>query len=152
MATRERHNRINIEPVSYDGNGRSIGQLLKELSTEGRTLVRQEVELAKAELNQKLEVYTSNIMSMAVGGALLLVAVMAVASAVIYGLIVLFDQFLPFSVAVWLAPLLLGAVMAAIGWSKIKSARQALSSESLVPRRTVETLREDRDWVQSKVR
>jgi hypothetical protein len=152
MATHETRSRIHVEPASYNGDGRSIGQLLKELSTDGRTLVRQEVELAKAELNQKLQVYTANLAGMAVGGALLLVALMAVASAVIYGLIVLFDQFLPFDIAVWLAPLLLGAVMGAIGWSRISRSKQALASESVVPRRTIATLREDKDWVQSKVR
>jgi hypothetical protein len=152
MATPETRNRIHVEPVSYNGDGRSIGQLLKELSTEGRTLMRQEVELAKAEMTQKLHVYTNNLTGMAVGGALLLVALMAIATAVIYGLIMLFDQFLPFGWAVWLAPLALGIVVGLIGWSKVKKAKETLASESMVPRRTVETLREDKDWMQSKVR
>lgn len=156
MASREMRNRIDIESVSYNGDigtdTRSIGQLLKELSTEGRTLVRQEVELAKAEMAEKVRVYTNNMMGMAVGGALLLVALLAVSTAVVYGLIVLFDQFLPFEVAVWLAPLVLGVVVGAIGWGKFKQAKETLARESVVPQRTVATLREDKDWVQSKVR
>lgn len=156
MASREMRSRLDIEPVSYNGDigtdSRSIGQLLKELSTEGRTLVRQEVELAKAEMAQKVRVYTDNMMGMAVGGALLLVALLAVSTAVVYGLIVLFDQFLPFEVAVWLAPLVLGVVVGAIGWGKFKKGRETLARESVVPQRTVATLREDKDWVQSKVR
>ena len=151
MEAREVRNRIAIEP-RLDGDGRSIADLLRELSLEGRTLVRQEVELARTELSEKASVYASNIASMAVGGALLLVALMAVGTAVIYGLIVLFDQFLPFEVAVWLGPLVFGAVLGLVGWSMIRKGREKLAQEGLVPQRTVETLREDKDWLRSKVR
>lgn len=157
MTTRETQNRIHIEPVPHAGNGayedgRSIGQLLRELSSDGRTLVRQEVELAKAEMGEKVRFYTDHAISMAIGGGLLLVALLAVSTAVVYGLIVLFDLFLPFGVAVWLAPLALGTVLGVIGLGMVKKAKQTLARESVVPQRTVATLREDKDWVQSKVR
>lgn len=151
MEARGIQNRIAIEP-RLDGDARSIGDLLRELSLEGRTLVRQEVELAKTELAEKVSVYSRNAVSMAVGGALLLVALMAVGTAVIYGLIVLFDQFLPFEVAVWLGPLMFGAVIGLVGWSMIKKGRERMADEGLMPQRTVETLREDKDWLKSKVR
>lgn len=151
MEARGIQNRIAIEP-RLDGDARSIGDLLRELSLEGRTLVRQEVELAKTELAEKVSVYSRNAVSMAVGGALLLVALMAVGTAVIYGLIVLFDQFLPFEVAVWLGPLMFGAVIGLVGWSMIRKGRERMADEGLMPQRTVETLREDKDWLKSKVR
>lgn len=131
---------------------RTLGELLRELSGEGRTLVRQEVELAKTEMSEKLGVYARNAASMAVGGALLLVAGIALATAVIYGLIVLFDSFMAFEIAVWLGPLVFAAVVGAIGWSMIKKGRETLARESVVPQRTIATLREDKEWVQSKVR
>jgi uncharacterized membrane protein YqjE len=156
MASSEIRKKVEVDRIRSNGDpaadGRSIGQLLKELSTEGRTLVRQEVELARAELSEKVQVYTDNVMAMAVAGALLLIALLAVSTAVVYGLIVLFDQFLPFGIAVWLAPLLLGVVLGAIGWGRFKQAKARLARESVIPQRTVATLREDKDWVQSKVR
>lgn len=151
MEARGIQNRIPIEP-RLNGDGRSIGDLLRELSLEGRTLVRQEVELAKTELAEKVSVYSRNTATMAVGGALLLVALMAVGTAVIYGLIVLFDQFLPFEVAVWLGPLVFGAIIGLVGWSMIKKGREQMANEGLMPQRTVATLREDKDWLKSKVR
>lgn len=134
------------------GESRSLGDLFRELSQEGRTLVRQEVDLAKTELAEKASVYTRNAASIAAGGALLLVALMAVGTAVTYGLIVLFDQFLPFEVAVWLGPLVLGAVLGLVGWSMIRKAKEAMAREGLTPQRTLDTLREDKDWLKSKVR
>ena len=158
MEARELHNRVApAEPLSYDGvNGRSdsrsLPDLLRELSADGRTLVRQEVELAKAEMSEKLQVYTKNMATIGVGGPLLLLAAMAGGTALIYGLIVLFDLFLPFEIAVWLAPLVLGAVLAVVGLGMIRKGQQAMADEGLAPQRTIETLREDKDWVKRKVR
>lgn len=157
METTEMRSRVaqSEGTARYDGNGRadrSLGELLRELSSEGRSLVRQEVELAKAEMSEKVSVYTRNAASIAVGGALLLVAGIALATAIIYGLIVLLDSFMAFEIAVWLAPLLFAAVVGAIGWSMVKKAKETLARESVVPRQTVATLREDKHWVQSKVR
>ena len=134
------------------GESRSLGDLFRELSLEGRTLVRQEVDLAKTEVAEKVSIYTRNAASIAAGRALLLVALMAVGTAVIYGLIVLFDQFLPFEVAVWLGPLVFGAVIGLVGWSMIKKGKEAIAREGLAPQRTLDTLREDKDWLKSKVR
>ena len=144
------HNRI----AAYDGrsDSRSIADLFRELSSEGRTLVRQEVELAKAEMAEKARVYAKGTASIAVGGGILLVAALAIGTAVTYGLIVLFDLFLPFEIAVWLAPLVLGAVLAMVGMSMIRKGKDAMAEEGLAPQRTIETLREDKDWVKRKVR
>lgn len=157
MEARETRSRITttrVESARLDGasDTRSLGELFRELSLEGRTLVRQEVDLAKTELQEKASVFARNAASMAVGGALLLVALMAVGTAVIYGLIVLFDLFLPFEIAVWLGPLAFGAVVGLVGMSMIKKGKERMASEGLVPQRTLDTLREDKDWLKSKVR
>ena len=148
--------RNRIAPLDARTNGvgehRSIGDLFRDLSTDARTLVRQEVDLAKTELAEKASIYTRNAASIAVGGALLLVALMAVGTAVIYGLIVLFDLFLPFEVAVWLGPMLFGLVVGLVGWSMIRKAKDAIAREGIAPQRTLDTLREDKDWLKSKVR
>lgn len=168
MASSETRGRVftGMEGVRGDGRGtgiihdgrrtetdtRSLGDLFRELSLEGRTLVQQEIQLAKTEIQEKMSIYASNSITMAVGGALLLVALMAVGTAVIYGLIVLLDLFLPFELAVWLAPLLFGAVVAFVGWRMISKGKQTLANEGLAPQRTLDTLREDKDWMKSKVR
>lgn len=130
---------------------RSLGQILKELSTETSTLLRQEVDLAKTEMSEKASRVGSNLGSVAVGGAVAFLGALALLSAIVAGLISLFDQFMDLEVAVWLAPLLVGIALAAVGYGLIKKALETLKRESLTPRRTTESLQENKEWLKSKI-
>jgi uncharacterized membrane protein YqjE len=130
---------------------RSLGQILKELSSETSTLLRQEVDLAKTEMSEKASRVGSNLGSVAVGGAVAFLGALALLTAVVAGLISLFDQFMDLEVAVWLAPLLVGIVLAAVGYGLIKKALETLKRESLTPRRTTESLQENKEWLKSKI-
>ena len=131
---------------------RSLGQLLKELSSETTTLLRQEVDLAKAEMSEKVSRVGTNVASVGVGGAVALVGAMALVAALILGLISLFDNFMSPEVAVWVAPLLVGAVLAAIGYSMISKAMATLRQESLTPKKTTQSLQENKEWLKEKIR
>src|SRR4028119_1744029 len=93
---------------------RSIGQLLKELRDETTTLLRQEGGRAKTEMSEKASRFGTNVGALAVGGAVLFLGALALLAAVIYGLTSLLDQFMSVGVAIWLAPLLVGLVLAGI--------------------------------------
>jgi hypothetical protein len=54
-------------------------------------------------------------------------------------------------VAVWLAPLLVGLVLAAVGYSMIKKARETLRHEGIAPRKTTASLQENKEWLKAKV-
>jgi hypothetical protein len=128
----------------------SIPHLFRDLSADVSHLVRQEVELAKAEMTEKATRMTRRIASIAVAGGVLLAAGLALLAAVIYGLTALLDTFLPLGVAVWLAPLLLALALGAVGYGLLQSATAALKSESLAPTATVETLQENKQWLKSR--
>ena len=130
---------------------RSIGQLLKELRDETTTLLRQEVDLAKTEMGEKASRVGTNLGSLAMGGAVAFLGALALLAAVVYGLTSLLDQFMSLGVAVWLAPLIVGVILAAVGYSLIKKALETLKQESLAPRRTTETLQENKEWLKSKM-
>jgi hypothetical protein len=130
---------------------RSIPELIRELSSEGADLVRQEIALGKAELSDKLETYRSSSIAMAAGGAVLLAALLLFTQALNNGLIALLAQGMDLEIAVWLAPLILTAVLAAIGWGMISSARKKLAAEGLTPELTKQTLIEDKRWASRKV-
>ena len=130
---------------------RSIGQLLKELRDETTTLLRQEVDLAKTEMAEKASRVGSNIGSLAMGGAVAFLGALALLAAVVYGLTSLLDQFMSVGVAIWLAPLIVGLVLAAVGYSLVKKALATLRQESLTPRRTTQTLQENKEWLKSKM-
>ena len=60
------------------------------------------------------------------------------------------------SVAGWSQPdsaaaLIVGVVVIVIGYVLISRARSALQPSSLMPRRTIESLKEDKEWVQEQI-
>lgn len=130
---------------------RSIGQLLKELRDETTTLLRQEVDLAKTEMGEKASRVGTNLGSLAMGGAVAFLGALALLAAVVYGLTSLLDQFMSVGVAIWLAPLIVGLVLAAVGYSLVKKALATLRQESLTPRRTTQTLQENKEWLKSRM-
>ena len=130
---------------------RSIGQLLKELRDETTTLLRQEVDLAKTEMSEKASRVGTNLGSLAVGGSVAFLGALALLAAVVYGLTSLLNQFMSVGVAIWLAPLIVGVVLAAIGYSLVKKALATLRQESLTPTRTTQTLQENKEWLKARM-
>ena len=122
---------------------RSLGDLFSELATETSTLVRQEVALAQVELTQKATTVGKNVGFLVVGGAVGYAALLAVLAAVIIGL----SHFIP----AWAAALLVGAAVGITAYLLISSALAALKKADLTPRQTVETLKEDAQWLKNQV-
>ena len=151
LARRSTHARMT---PATNGNGRaegrSIAELLRELSTESGDLVRQEMELAKAEMREKMAIFTRGMVSMGIGGALLLCALLTGLWAVNSGLTSLLAQFLDLEIAVWLSPLILTIALAVGGWMMIQGAKQRMADEGIAMRRTTATLKEDKRWAQAR--
>ena len=125
---------------------RSLGELFADLSRETSTLVRQEVELAKTELSQKATQVGKDIASIAMGAAVAYAGFLAL----IFAAIVLLDEvdLLP----AWLAALLVGLLVAGAGYFLIQRGLDDLKRTSLTPERTIETLKEDKEWVKDQVK
>ncbi|MDQ3800312.1 MAG: phage holin family protein [Acidobacteriota bacterium] len=122
---------------------RSLGELFSELAAETSTLVRQEVALAQTELTQKATKVGKNVGFLVVGGAVGYAALLAVIAAVIIGL----ANFIP----AWAAALVVGVVVGIVAYLLISSALTALKKTDLTPRNTVETLKEDAQWLKNQV-
>jgi hypothetical protein len=130
---------------------RSIGQLLKELTHESSTLLKQEVDLAKTEMSEKASRVGANLGEVAVGGAVALLGAIALVMAAIYGLGAILNNFLSPETASWLAPLIVGGILAAVGYSMIKKALETLKRESLTPEKTTQSLQENKEWLKQKI-
>ena len=130
---------------------RSLGALLKELTREISTLLRQEVDLAKTEMSEKASRVGANLGSLAVGGAVAFLGAVALLLAVIYGLGALLNNFLSPETASWLAPLIVGGILAAVGYSLVQKALATLKRESLTPQRTTQSLQENKEWLKQKI-
>lgn len=135
-----------------NGGGRpSIIGLLRSLTTEGRELLALEIALAKTEMREKLEVYERNALSIAIGGGLLLAALLLGAWALNAALTSLLATFIGIGIAVWLSPLILTLAFGAIGWSKVKKGLDGIGNESPKPTKTIQTLKDDKRWAERKV-
>jgi hypothetical protein len=130
---------------------RSIGQLLKELTSETSTLLKQEVDLAKTEMSEKASRVGANLGEVAVGGAVAFLGAIALLLAVIYGLGAILNNFVSSETASWLAPLIVGGILAAVGYSLIKKALETLKRESLAPEKTTQSLQENKEWLKQKI-
>jgi len=122
---------------------RSLGDLFSELAAETGTLVRQEVSLAKAEVTQTAAKAGKNIGFLVVGGAVAYIAALAITTAVI----LLLAQFIP----AWISALIIGAIVAVVAYLMISAALTALSKLDLVPKNTLETLKEDAKWLKKEM-
>jgi len=122
----------------YNGaDQRSVGELFGQLSQDLALLVRQEAELAKTEVQAKMSRLTTDLVSLATGGIVALIGALALAAAVV---LLLVD---PIGLAPWLAALLVGVVLGAIGYVMLQKGLRDLKGIDPTPRRTVESLKED---------
>ena len=122
---------------------RSLGDLFSELASETGTLVRQEVALAQAELTAKATRVGKNVGFLAVGGAIGYAAMLAILAGVIIGL----SYFMP----AWLAAMLVGIVVGIAAYVLISSALTSLKETNLKPEDTVESIKEDAQWLKNQV-
>lgn len=132
------------EQRSTNLENKPLGDLFGDLASEMSNLVRQEVALARVEISQKAKYAGRNIGYLVVGGAVAYAALLAVLAAVI----MLLDKVMP----AWGAALLVGVVVAAIGWLLVGKAMSALQQMDVTPRETVETLKEDAAWMKQQIK
>lgn len=121
----------------------SIGDLFSQLANETSLLIRQEISLAQTEMTQKAVSVGKNVGFLAVGGAIGYIALMAIVAAIIVGL----ANFIP----LWLSALLVGIVIAIVAAVLISSAIKSLKNADLAPQQTIETLKEDAQWLKKQV-
>jgi len=122
---------------------RSLGDLFSELAGETGTLVRQEVALAQTEIMHKATKAGKNVGFLVIGGAVGHAAALAVTA----GIILLIAQVIP----AWASALLVGAAIGLVAYFMISSALEKLRKTDPVPRNTLETLKEDAQWLKKEV-
>jgi hypothetical protein len=138
-------------PPAIASDHRSIADLLKDLRDETTTLVRQDVALAKTEMCEKAANLGRNAGYMGVGGVLahagVLVLLLGLSALLYAGLV---EAGLSHMTSGWLAPLIVGAVVAIIGYILVQKAISAFKHETLVPEKTVNSLKENQQWLSRK--
>lgn len=134
---------MNTSAERMAGNQRPLVGLFSDLWRETSTLVHDEIELARAEVSEKVTQVGSGVAVIATSSAVLfagfLMLLIAAASALA---LVLPEEYAP-----WLAPLAVGVVVVLAGMIALRSGLAALRARNLKPERTLESLRQDRELV-----
>jgi hypothetical protein len=119
----------------------SVGELIGNISNDLSQLFRQEVELAKVELKQEASKAGKAAGMLGGAGFAGYLAVVLLSFALVYGLSNVMDAgWAALIVAViWL---IVGAVLYSIG-------RKQLKTVDPMPRRTVDTIKEDAQWLKN---
>jgi hypothetical protein len=124
---------------------RSLGQLFGDLSRQLSTLVRQEIDLARTETTQRVTAVTRDAALIGAGAALGYAGLLFLLAA----LVALFIQA---GLDAWLAALLVGAATLAVGGALAWRGREGLRTTSVVPERTIETLKDDAEWAKEQIK
>jgi hypothetical protein len=130
----------------------SIPVLLRDLRDETTTLLRQEVALAKTELKENVSRLTGHAVHIAIGGfvAYAGIIVLLIGIGHLLGAVLLKAGMDP-QLAQWLAPSIIGLVVAIIGWGMLSKAKHAIAHDGLAPHQTIDSLRDNKQWAQSKL-
>jgi uncharacterized membrane protein YqjE len=153
MVTHMTRNRIEERSDQMAAaDGRSLTGLVRELRDEAIVLVRQEVALARTEMSEKAARVARNSAFIGVGAFLAYAGLFVLLLAGVVGLYLgLVAAGLTHATAGWLSPLIIGAVLAVVGYVFIQKGLSTLKHESIVPERTVESIKADKEWMEEKV-
>ena len=130
--------------IQQNKDERAIGELLGDLYRDAERMVRLEVEFAKTEVTQKATRVGKNAGFLVAGAIVAYTGVLAILA----GIIALLGLVIP----VWISALIIGILVAGAGAFLAWKGLQTLRQESVSPQRTIDTLKEDQEWMRDQSR
>ena len=137
--------------MSHVEQGRSLPELLGSLASDISSLFRKEIELAKAEAGEKVDVLLGAAQKLAIGVVLGIGAVGVLLAAIVSGFAAMFvGMGMDPTLANSLSALIVAVLFGGIGWALISGAMNATKAEKLNMDRTVNSLAQDARVVTEK--
>jgi putative superfamily III holin-X len=131
------------QQTTNSGDERSASELLRDLSQQTGDLVRQEMELAKAELRVKGKAAGLGAGMFGGAGLMGLYALGALTAAAILGLAIVLDA--------WLAALIVGLAYGAVaGVLALTGKKKVEQATPPVPEQAIESSKEDVEWTKER--
>ena len=121
----------------------SVPELVRDLADGTQQLVRQEIALVKAELRLAIDNGRRGFALMVVAAILMGLAGATLVAAAVLALSVVL---LP-----WAAALVVGVVLLAVGGGAVASGRRRLREARSQPRRSLDSLKEDGEWIRRRL-
>ena len=126
---------------------RGFGALLRDLANGSTELLRGEVKLARMELTAITANVGRGSAQVALGGVMLLLGALSLFAGVI---LLIGDQWLPRD-RYWLGALVVTLLTGALAMIFVRRGLSALSPSRLTPDQTVQTLKEDKEWLKQQL-
>jgi hypothetical protein len=138
-------------PRPTAGDPRGLGDLIRELKDEATLLFKQEVTLAKTEAAEKANAIGKDVAGIVVGGLVFYMGTLVLIAALTFGLFALMTVLgLNPLVGMWLAPLIVGGLLAIVGGTLLKSALDKLKHRDTTPDQTIQSMKENQQWIAAK--
>lgn len=131
-----------MKVVRQDREQMSTADLVGDLLRGTSNLLSLEIALAKTELSQKASRVGKNVGFLAAGGLIVYAGFLALLATIIAGLGLLMP--------VWLSALIVSVIVLAIGGFLVYKGLKTLQQEQVAPQRTLDTLREDQEWLKDQ--
>jgi hypothetical protein len=131
--------------MKTDKDERTLGELFADLSRETRALVRQELQLARTELTEKASRLGKGTGLIVAGGLIAYGGLLATIAAMVLILIAI-------GLPPWAAALAGGVLVAGVGYLLVRSGLAALNPRALKPQQTIDTLKEDAQWLKAQAK
>jgi len=122
----------------------SLGTLVMGLTDDLTTLVRKEVDLAKAELQENLQEGAKAGGAVAAGGMVAYAGLLLILAAIAIALGDWWNNY-------WLSAAVVGLITGIIGWVMLNGGLNQLKQVSLVPHKTISSLESDAKMAKEKL-
>lgn len=123
---------------------RSLADLVGEITGDVQRLVRDELRLARVEITQNAREAAVGLGGLVVAGAMAYLGVWFIGLAVFWAIFLVIPGWAA-ALAVAVGYFIIAAIALAVG-------RQRLKPSQLMPEQTIETLEEDREWLERRTR
>lgn len=130
--------------ASHDHGSESITDLIRHLATDLSNLLSKEVELAKSEVGKSVSDVQTAVAAIASGAAIAMAGLVVLLMSAVYGLSNVVDP--------WLAALIVGAAAILVGYLMVQSAKKKMSTDAMVPDRTIESAKKDTETFKRSTR
>lgn len=130
--------------TAIPSDNKSLGQLFGDLLNETRTLVRQEVALAKTELSGKAAFLGKHAGVAGAGALVALVGTLAIVS----GLIIALGHKIGYATSAFI----IGVLFVIVGAVLVMKALNAMKTQSLAPQQTADQIKETTQWAKDQIR
>lgn len=125
-------------------DARPLGELFAELSRESKTLLRQEMELAKTEIAHKVIHALKDLVAMGAGLAVGYTALLVLVAALVLAI----GEVLP----LWASALIVGVGLSVIALILVMKGRNDLKREPVTPEKTAESIKETAQWAKAQMK